>query len=78
MVTRGSYVYITTQIYYMVETSGASRKCKFDAIISENWWFSDNNKTQGFYNAYNNKKITIYQNYILALNNDFNQWCTVR
>ena len=71
MTARGSYVH-----NFMVEFSGASRKCEFYAIFSENWWF----QTKRFTGLLELIKIykqnppekffifTIYPNYALALN----------
>ena len=72
MATRASYVYIYNS---MVEFSGASQKCKFYAIFSENSWFQrkiftgllvlvqlyKQNSLEQFF------IFTIYQNYTLAL-----------
>ena len=70
MATRGSYVQNS-----MVEFSGASRKCQFYAIFSQNWWFQTKRFTGLLDLIQLNKQnplekffiFTIYQNYTLAL-----------
>ena len=69
MTTRGSFVHNS-----MVEFSGASKKIKFYAIFSENWWFQTKRFTGllELVQLYKQNPLekffifTIYQTYTLA------------